>query len=160
MEHEGVCICGEIRYAVTAKPHVITICHCRFCQRATGAPYLVEPIFSLDDLAISRGAPKTFDLLSAGSGKKVTIHFCAGCGTKLYLTLERFPGLVGVYAGTFDDPSWIELTPDNAWHQFLAYARPGTVIPAGFATYREHRFANDGSENEATTHGDPYTVDG
>ena len=45
--------------------------------------------------------------------------FCSTCGTKLFLDLERFPGTLGVYGGTFDDPNWFERTPQVSRHIFL-----------------------------------------
>ena len=58
--------------------------------------------------------------------------------TKLRLTFERFPETCGIYAGTFDDPAWFFISPDNARHIFLEEARPGTVIPAGFDTFKQY----------------------
>jgi hypothetical protein len=43
--HEGGCLCGAIRYETMADPINVTTCHCKFCQRATGSAYMVEPIF-------------------------------------------------------------------------------------------------------------------
>ena len=43
--NEGGCLCGTVRYATKDDPVRVTFCHCRFCQRATGSAYLVEPIF-------------------------------------------------------------------------------------------------------------------
>lgn len=148
--HEGGCLCGGIRYAALAKPMRVTVCHCRFCQRATGSAYMVEPIFSKQDFVLSKGDPRLFDLRSAGSGKTIHIYFCAECGTKLWLSLERFPDVVGVYAGTFDDPGWFPVEPASARHIFLGVARHDTVIPGGFPTYIEHVMDNDGTPQEAT----------
>ena len=107
--HEGGCLCGRVRYATCAMPGRVTVCHCRFCQKATGSAYMVEPIFNAADLIVLDGQPKVFTQPSQGSGKKVHIHFCAMCGTKLWLRFERFPDAVGIYAGTFDDPAWFPL---------------------------------------------------
>src|SRR4051812_8764481 len=114
--HEGGCLCGELRYNVSGLPTRVTICHCRFCQRATGSAYMVEPIFPLADLRITRGVPSVYSIRSEGSGKVVSVHFCQVCGTKLYLSFERFPDACGVYAGTFDDPNWFDIRPDNSKH--------------------------------------------
>jgi hypothetical protein len=35
--HEGGCVCGAIRYRVTADPLRVCACYCTFCQRRTGS---------------------------------------------------------------------------------------------------------------------------
>ena len=101
-KHEGGCLCGSVRYATSGFPSRVTVCHCRFCQRATGSAYMVEPIFEARNFTVLAGNPSVYDQVSAGSGKVVHVHFCADCGTKLWLSFERFPDAVGVYAGTYD----------------------------------------------------------
>ena len=106
---------------------------------------MVEPIFERTSFEIISGKPVTFTQASEGSGKRVTINFCAACGTKLYLDLERFPAIYGVYGGTFDDPNWFDRSPKITRHIFLDSAQKGTVIPAGVNTFRQHAMLNDGS---------------
>src|ERR1700759_1509556 len=117
--YRGGCLCGAIRYVVSAPPIQIIFCHCRFCQRATGSAYMVEPIFAKTSFDLTAGKPATFTQASAGSGKRVTINFCSACGTKLYLDVERFPSIYGVYGGTFDDPNWFDHSPEIVRHIFL-----------------------------------------
>lgn len=148
--HEGGCLCGGVRYAALARPSRVTICHCNFCQKATGSAYMVEPIFDAADFSVLSGTPKIFDQVSAGSGKVVHVHFCQDCGTKLWLSFERFPNAVGVYAGTFDEPSWFAIDPEDSKHIFLGAARPDTVVPAVLPTFVAHATANDGTPQEST----------
>ncbi len=148
--HKGGCLCGGIRYEALAEPSRVTVCHCRFCQKATGSAYMVEPIFDADHFALLSGEPEIYDQVSEGSGKIVHIHFCPSCGTKLWLSFERFPDAVGVYAGTFDDPCWFSIAPAISKHIFLGVARPDTVIPEGMPTFIEHATTNDGTPQEAT----------
>src|SRR5260370_26664857 len=103
--HEGGCLCGAVRFAVSADPMRVTVCHCRFCQRTTGTAYLVEPVFAKTEFRITSGTPRTYEVVSEGSGKRVTIHFCCTCGARVLLTFERFPDHVGTFAGSFDDPA-------------------------------------------------------
>jgi len=91
------------------------------------------------------GKPATFTQASESSGKRVTINFCAACGTKLYLDLKRFPAIYGVYDGTFDDPNWFDRSPEMTRHIFLDSAQNGTVIPGGVSTFRQHTMLNDGT---------------
>jgi hypothetical protein len=156
--HEGGCLCGAIRYAVNTPPMRVTICHCRFCQRGTGSAYLVEPIFAKSDFTVTAGEPHVYRHRSAGSGKLVYVHFCARCGTKLYLSFERFPDVVGVFGGTFDDPDWFERSAQNSRHIFLSVAQRGTVIPAGINCYAEHATRNDGAPAEPTVFAEPHVI--
>jgi hypothetical protein len=155
---EGGCLCGKLRYKVDKKPSRATICHCKFCQRATGSAYLVEPICEASDFNVINGTPKTYTHTSDGSGKNVYIHFCDHCGTKLFLTFERFPEIVGAYGGTFDDPDWIDTPPENTKHIFLGTARKGTVIPPHVATFLEHATENDGTPIDPTFLDEPKII--
>lgn len=156
--HQGGCLCGGIRYQVTADPIRVTYCHCKYCQRATGSAYAIEPIFQKRDFNVLAGRPTTYSQPSAGSGKRLTANFCPTCGTKLFLDLERFPDCVAIYGGTFDDPNWFERSPEIARHIFVDSAQRGTLIPAGFDTYREHALNNDGTPAEPTVFDSPKII--
>ncbi len=148
VRHEGGCLCGEVRFAVRADPMRVTVCHCRFCQRNTGTAYLVEPVFAKSDFQVISGTPRTYDVVSAGSGKRVTTHFCGTCGARVLLTFERFPDAVGTFAGSFDDPNRLGLASDIVRHVFTGAAQDGTVLPASVPLFHEHAFRLDGSLNE------------
>lgn len=155
---QGGCICGSVRYEALSDPLHVTICHCRFCQRATGAAYMVEPVFRLVDMRVTRGSASVYQHRSEGSGKIVAIQFCATCGTKLYLGFERFTEVCGVYAGTFDDPNWFDIRPDNAKHIFLEVARHDTIVPAGIKAYDQHATRNDGTPVEPVRFDAPCVI--
>jgi hypothetical protein len=145
MIHAGGCLCSALRYETLAEPDRITFCHCRFCQRATGSAFMVEPLFRVEDFRMAKGTPTIYQLTSAGSGKTVKVHFCSTCGTKLYLSFERFTDCYGVYAGTFDDPNWFPLPPHNTKQIFISAARPDTILHPGIATFEHHARLNDGT---------------
>ena len=67
--NQGGCLCGAVRYATSTQPVRVTYCHCKFCQRATGSAYMVEPVFLKADFEIVSGEPATYTQASAGSGK-------------------------------------------------------------------------------------------
>jgi hypothetical protein len=156
--HEGGCLCGSIRYSVNTPPMRVTICHCRFCQRATGSAFLVEPIFGKSDFNLTSGEPKNYRHRSEGSGKMVGVHFCAHCGTKLFLTFERFADVVGVYAGTFDDPNWFERSAKNSRHIFLSAAQRGTIVPAGNQCFEQHATTSDGQPIKPTVYAEHHEI--
>lgn len=157
-DHQGGCLCGALRYAATADPQRVTYCHCRFCQQATGAAYMVEPVFNRGDFAVTEGTPATYAHRSEGSGKVLTIHFCGICSTKLFLSFERFPEVFGVYGGTFDDPNWFGVAPPGTKHIHLEVGRHGTLIPADVATYQQYTVTNDGTAVEPVVFAEPHTL--
>jgi hypothetical protein len=156
--HEGGCLCGAVRFAVSADPMRVTVCHCHFCQRNTGTAYLVEPVFTKAQFRFMSGAPRTYDAISAGSGKRVTTHFCGTCGARVLLTFERFPDAVGTFAGAFDDPNRLGLASDIVRHVFTGTAQEGTVLPAGVPLFHEHAFRPDGSLNERRILAEPVVA--
>jgi hypothetical protein len=155
--HCGSCICGTIAYEVTGSPVLLTICHCTFCQRATGSSFLVEPIWRDQDFKITSGNPRRYEARSRGSGKQVTLHFCENCGTKVFQTMERFPGVVGVYGGTLDQTA-IAAEAKQTWRIFLDDAQKGTVIPPGVDVWRQHRLNTDGSLAQPLTYDEFHVI--
>ncbi len=156
--HEGGCLCGAIRYQTQGEPMRVTLCHCRYCQRATGAATMINANFEAAAFRLTRGTPTVYDHRSEGSGKLLHIHFCARCGTKLYMTFERFPGYVGLYSGSFDDPAWIRPEPGRARQIFLDSARPDAVILAGIDAYGQHATDAEGRPQVAHVFAHPVTV--
>ena len=147
-DQPGGCLCGALRFHVTAAPLWVTACFCHFCQRATGGQGMVEPIFERSAFSVRTGRPRVYTHVSEGSGKEVHLHFCATCGGKTHLTFQRWPDRLGVYAGSFDDPGWFDFTPDNSKYIFLDSATRGTLVPAGFKTYRQHAATPEGAPLE------------
>jgi hypothetical protein len=140
-------MCREIRFMTTADPIWTMVCHCTFCQKLTGSAFLVEPMFRRDTVVISGTAPKKYDHRSDGSGMRVSLNFCGTCSTTLYLELERFPQVLGLCGGTFDDPNWFDRGPEKCRHIFTRSAQTGVVLPAGLPMFTEHALRLDGTPN-------------
>lgn len=158
MKQAGGCLCGNVRYHVTTEPFGVVICYCRFCQRATGSDYMVEPLFEPADFEVTQGKVATYAHMSEGSGHPLTINFCKDCGTKLFHQVHRFDGCIGVFAGTLDDPSWYQRTLATVDIIFTDAAADGTVVPAGYKTYPAHCIADDGSEREPIVYTEPIVI--
>ena len=56
----GGCQCGAVRYALSKAPNRVNICHCRMCQKATGAPFASYADIEHEDFAWTRGKPAAF----------------------------------------------------------------------------------------------------
>lgn len=102
---EGGCICGAVRYQVKAAPLGVYRCHCRDCQRQSGAGYTTSMILRRDDFAVLQGETLIYDK-HADSGRVVRHHACAACHTRLYNEPLASPDLIVLRAGTLDDVAW------------------------------------------------------
>lgn len=156
---DGGCLCGGLRYKARKPPLWVTVCFCRFCQRATGSDRMIEPIFERGDFTFTKGTPSLYTLPSEGSGQDINVHFCAGCGTKLALTFGRWPDRLGIYVGTLDDPNAIHVSGKNAKQIFVSEARPDTVIFAGLPTFLRHAAENDGTPIDPIVPGEAVRAD-
>ena len=108
----GGCLCGAVRYEVTAEPVRSSTCYCRDCQYASGGGPAHSLLVPRAGFAITKGAPRGYAKLS-DSGNRITRHFCADCGTPLLSDRAGGP-FIAIRAGSLDDPA--AYTPGgNIW---------------------------------------------
>jgi hypothetical protein len=113
----GGCQCGAVRFALSAPPTKISICHCRMCQKATGAPFASFADIEHTDFAWTRGQPAAFR-----SSATAMRDFCANCGTPL--SFRRIDGpSIEIMTGAFDRPDLVVPTS-----QFGSESRLGWVV--------------------------------
>ena len=61
MHLEGGCLCGSVRYVVNGMPvaeESPCLCHCRICQRASGAPVVAWATFPMVDVTLLFWTPE------------------------------------------------------------------------------------------------------
>lgn len=124
---EGGCLCGELRYRV-GEPIDAGYCHCRLCQRSSGAPVLAWASFRGDSFAWLKGEPATYP--SSEHGRR---DFCAHCGTQIGFRDERTRARIDVNMATLDDPSAIE--PE--YHTWIGSRVPWMEISDNLPRYED-----------------------
>jgi len=94
----GGCQCGAVRFALSAAPVKVSVCHCRMCQKASGAPFASFADIDRADFTWTRGKPAAFRSSSIAER-----DFCAACGTPL--SFRRIDGpRIEIMTGAFDRP--------------------------------------------------------
>ncbi len=99
----GGCLCGAVRYECHAAPVFSGNCHCRDCQKTSGGAFVPAMMFPAPAVQIV-GEPKYFET-RGDSGRLMKRGFCSTCGSQMFALLEALPGLIGIRAGTLDEPS-------------------------------------------------------
>jgi hypothetical protein len=134
-EHlDGGCTCGEVRYRMTSGPLFVHCCHCRWCQRETGASFALNAMIEADRVVLLQGAPEPVDTPSA-SGKGQKILRCPRCRIALWSHYAGAGELVCfVRVGTLDEPD--RLPPDI--HIFTASKQPWVLLPPNVPAVPEY----------------------
>lgn len=97
---DGGCACGAVRYRIDAAPRDVCHCHCRLCQRSSGAPVVTWLTVPRPALRWMAGAPR-----ERRSSPRATRGFCAECGTALTFRADAQPDGLDVTVASLDDPA-------------------------------------------------------
>ena len=91
MEKLAQCHCGSLRAVTSGDPVLVNICHCKACQRRTGALAGHGAAFKKTQVRI-KGRGTVFER-DGQPGRKVQFHFCPNCGTSLSWEADARPDL-------------------------------------------------------------------
>jgi hypothetical protein len=102
---QGGCLCGAVRYRVTAAPFAAEYCHCRMCQRFTGAAAANWMDFKREAVEFTTGEPREY-----ASSEFVRRGFCARCGSALTFRDTRYPQYFTLTIASLDAPERVRPT--------------------------------------------------
>lgn len=92
----GGCLCGETRFEASGTPSGTGYCHCRMCQRSSGAPVQPYAIYAPEAVRWSGATPRRYR-----SSKGAERLFCLRCGSQL--GFDDGTG-ISLNLGCFDEP--------------------------------------------------------
>lgn len=95
---QGGCLCGAVRYRLTAEPGNAFYCHCRMCQKHAGGPFLAAFTIAADAVEWT-GEPAVW----RSSPTAVRAH-CGTCGTPLFWQGDDLRHEYDIALATLDDP--------------------------------------------------------
>ena len=122
---EGGCDCGAVRYRIETAPMFVHCCHCRWCQRESGASFALNAMIESDRITALGVKPELVDTPSH-SGRGQQIARCKTCQVALWSHYSSAGPLVTfVRVGTLDNPD--ALPPDI--HIFTESKQPWVIIP-------------------------------
>ena len=131
---QGGCTCGRVRYRLTSRPLFVHCCHCRWCQRETGASFALNAMIEAERVLLLQGEPEVVNTPSL-SGKGQKISRCPTCRIAVWSNYAGAGDAVRfVRVGTLDEPD--RLPPDI--HIFTASKQPWVMLPAGVPAVPEY----------------------
>ena len=131
---EGGCDCRFVRYRVLTSPLFVHCCHCRWCQRESGASFALNAMIEADRVELVAGEVDVVETPSE-SGRGQKIARCPRCRIAVWSTYGGAGPVVRfVRVGTLDRPD--VLPPDV--HIFTASKQPWVVLPPGVPAVPEY----------------------
>jgi hypothetical protein len=122
---DGRCTCGAVRYRMTSRPMFVHCCHCRWCQRETGASFALNALIESERLILLQGAPEAVDTPSQ-SGKGQKIFRCPTCRVALWSHYAGAGDAISfVRVGTLENP---DLLPPDI-HIYTSSKQPWVILP-------------------------------
>lgn len=130
----GGCDCRTLRYRLESKPLFVHCCHCRWCQRESGAAFALNALIEAERVTQVSGEPEIVDTPSA-SGKGQKIARCPKCRIAVWSNYSGAgPAFRFVRVGTLDEPD--HFPPDI--HIFTSSKQPWVVLPSGVPAMPEY----------------------
>lgn len=131
---EGGCNCRQVRYRIESAPLFVHCCHCRWCQRESGAAFALNALIETDRVTGLGVAPEIIDTPSA-SGRGQRIARCPTCRIAVWSHYAGLgPLLTFVRVGTLDNP---DLLPPDI-HIFTDSKQPWVALPADVPVVPEY----------------------
>ena len=130
--YAGGCVCGAVRYRLTAEPLTLYACHCTDCQALSGSAFRMAMPVLHTALEVTAGAPAAMQYVPRG-GRPKHGYRCDACSTWLWGAPERAPTLRILRPSTLDDRSWL----DPVAHIWVRSAQPWVHLPDGVLVFDE-----------------------
>jgi hypothetical protein len=119
----GACLCGGVRYEVSAPLVVAGYCHCTRCQRRSGTGAAASAKVEPGSFRVTAGAELIRDY-DPGDGGFLK-SFCTVCGGALYSSHPDNPEILAIRLGTVDGDPGIR----PSYHQRVETAAVWEPIP-------------------------------
>ena len=136
---DGRCTCASVRYRMCSSPMFVHCCHCRWCQRESGASFALNAMIEADPARLLAGTPEIV-VTPSQSGKGRKIARCPTCHVAVW---SHYAGAGDAVCfgrvGTLDDPD--RLPPDI--HIFVSSKQPWVVLPTGTPAVAGYYAAKD-----------------
>ena len=131
---EGGCDCRTVRYQMTSVPLIVHCCHCRWCQRESGAAFALNAMIESDRVLSLGAEPEIVDTPSQ-SGRGQKIARCPSCRIAVWSHYAGSgPITKFVRVGSLDDP---DVLPPDA-HIFTATKQPWVLLPPSTPAFAEY----------------------
>ena len=99
--HKGSCLCGRLRYELSAELGDFGYCHCKSCRKASGTAHAANAPIDRPHFHFV-GSSDTLREYESSPGKFRA--FCSRCGSPIYAYVAATPDVLRLRLGSLDTP--------------------------------------------------------
>lgn len=130
---EGGCTCRAVRYRMTSRPLFVHCCHCRWCQRETGASFALNAMIEADRVVLLAGNPEVV-VTPSNSGRGQKVSRCPTCRIAVWSNYAGAGDAIRfVRVGSLDEPD--RCPPDI--HIWTMSKQPWVALPPSTPAVQE-----------------------
>jgi hypothetical protein len=134
IQYDGGCTCRYVRYRLLSNALFVHCCHCRWCQRETGASFALNALIEADRVELLEGEVDIVNTPSnSGAGQRISR--CPRCRVAVWSNYAGAGDVLSfIRVGTLDDP---DCFPPNI-HIYTSSKQPWVVLPPGATAVPEY----------------------
>jgi hypothetical protein len=131
----GSCQCGMVRFEAALPSKWVAHCHCTYCRKAHGSPFVTWVGFASEQFAFGSGSSEPTWYESSPGARRA---FCPSCGSPMLFESQGWPGEIHVARALIEGDldrqpsahvfyeshvSWLEVADDLPKKFSQAYSR-------------------------------------
>lgn len=97
----GSCLCGGVRFRARLPSKWVAHCHCTYCRRAHGAPFVTWAGFASEQFELEADTVTPAWYESSPGARRA---FCPRCGSPMFFEATRWPGEMHVARSLIQGP--------------------------------------------------------
>jgi len=146
----GSCLCGAVRFRASLPTKWVAHCHCTYCRRAHGAPFVTWVGFAAEQFTVEADAQQPAWYESSPGARRA---FCPKCGSPMFFESKRWPGEVHVARALIEGSLDREPTAHVFFESHVPWLQvndnlPKRVSPSGQAQATAQRKRPEGAPAE------------
>ena len=127
----GNCLCGAVRFKADLPSKWVAHCHCTYCRRAHGAPFVTWAGFAAKQFSLEIGSAEPNWYESSVGAKRA---FCPRCGSPMLFHSTRWPDEMHIARALIDGPLDREPSAHVFYENHVSWLDVGDNLPKKVST--------------------------
>lgn len=144
----GACLCGAVRFSASLPAKWVAHCHCSYCRRAHGAPFVTWAGFAAEQFSVDADAAQPTWYESSPGARRA---FCPRCGSPMFFESTRWPGETHVARALFVDPLDKEPSAHVFYESHVPWLQVNDALPKKVSQSSQAQPAVTGASSNGTS---------